>query len=49
MEGIGQLHGWQWVFILEGLAIIPLGLFTYVFLANIPEAVRCKIYDIGSH
>jgi hypothetical protein len=42
MQGIGGLKGWQWMFLLEGLPNIPLGVVTYLFLANIPDTVRCK-------
>jgi hypothetical protein len=42
MEGIRGLRGWQWMFLLEGLPNIPLGVITYLFLANIPATVQCK-------
>ncbi|CAF4610191.1 unnamed protein product [Rotaria sp. Silwood1] len=40
LNGINGRSGWSWIFLLEGLPIIPLGLITYCFLANIPETVR---------
>lgn len=39
---VDYIEGWRWILLLEGLPIIPLGLITYFFLANIPETVRCK-------
>ncbi|UJR19693.1 hypothetical protein I4U23_022827 [Adineta vaga] len=40
MNGIGGLKNWQWLYLLEGLPIIPLGIFTYLFLDNVPNAVQ---------
>ncbi|KAF9580614.1 hypothetical protein BGW38_002667 [Lunasporangiospora selenospora] len=37
MDGIAGLHGWQWIFILEGLPTILLTLVVYVFLPDLPE------------
>ncbi|CAF2127934.1 unnamed protein product [Rotaria magnacalcarata] len=34
------LRDWQWIFILEGLPIIVLGIIIYIFLGNIPETVQ---------
>lgn len=42
MKGLGGLAAWRWLFLLEGSPIIPLGVFTYLFLGNIPETVQCK-------
>ena len=41
MEEIGGLKDWQWMFLLEGAPIIPLGIITYFFLDNVPNAVQC--------
>ena len=43
MDGISGLHGWQWMFLIEGLPMIPLGIITFLFLSNIPNTVRCRI------
>jgi len=40
MEGILGLHGWQWMFILEGLPAVILGLVTLVVLQNRPVEAR---------
>ncbi|CAF4132409.1 unnamed protein product [Rotaria sp. Silwood2] len=40
MNGIGGLHGWQWIFILIGAPIILLAIITIFFLENISDAVR---------
>jgi hypothetical protein len=42
MEGICGLEDWRWLFLLEGLPIIPLGVITYLFLGSIPDTVQCK-------
>ncbi|PSR97456.1 high-affinity nicotinic acid transporter [Coniella lustricola] len=34
MNGAGGLAGWRWVFILEGLPAIFMGIYTYFFLPN---------------
>jgi MFS transporter, ACS family, tartrate transporter len=36
----GGLAGWQWMFLLEGLPAIVLGVLARIFLANGPEAAR---------
>ena len=43
MDGIRGLHGWQWMFLLEGLPMIPLGVVTFLFLSNVPNTVQCNI------
>ncbi|KAG0286597.1 hypothetical protein BGZ98_005022 [Dissophora globulifera] len=40
MEGIRNLHGWQWIFILEGLPTILLTTVVYFFLPDFPETAR---------
>ncbi len=37
-----NIHGWRWIFLLEGLPIIPLGFITFFFLEHIPDTVQCK-------
>ncbi|CAF3987336.1 unnamed protein product [Rotaria sordida] len=41
MKDIGGLKNWRWLFLLEGLPIIPLGVMTYLFLGSIPDTVQC--------
>lgn len=36
MEGIAGLHGWQWLFIIEAIPALVLGLFTLVWLPDRP-------------
>ena len=36
MEGIGGMHGWQWLFIVEGLPTVLIGLLLYRVLPNKP-------------
>ncbi|CAF2905422.1 unnamed protein product [Rotaria sp. Silwood2] len=40
MRDIAGLKDWQWIFLLEGLPIILLGIITYLFLGNIPDTVQ---------
>ncbi|EIW82847.1 MFS general substrate transporter [Coniophora puteana RWD-64-598 SS2] len=37
MEGIGGLHGWQWIFCLEGLATVLIASLAYFFMHDYPE------------
>src|ERR1700710_3148196 len=36
MEGIGGLHGWQWLFLIEAVPALVLGLLTLVWLPDRP-------------
>ncbi|KAG0310547.1 hypothetical protein BGZ99_000307 [Dissophora globulifera] len=40
MEGVRGLHGWQWIFILEGLPTVLLTIVVYFFLPDFPAAAR---------
>jgi len=37
MEGIGGLHGWQWIFCLEGLATVLVASASYFYMHDYPE------------
>ena len=37
MEGVGSLEGWNWIFILEGIATVIVGGFAYFFITNYPD------------
>ena len=37
MDGVRGLHGWQWIFILEGLPTVLLCFVTFMFLPDYPE------------
>ncbi|KAF9924827.1 hypothetical protein BGZ65_008124 [Modicella reniformis] len=37
MDGFGGLHGWQWIFILEGLPTVLLTIVVYLYLPDFPE------------
>uniref|UniRef100_UPI0033415953 MFS transporter n=1 Tax=Castellaniella defragrans TaxID=75697 RepID=UPI0033415953 len=39
-DGIGGWHGWQWMFVLEGLPTVLLGFLVYAVLADRPESAR---------
>ncbi len=40
MNGIGGLHGWQWLFFIEAIPAIVLGVVVFLFLPNSPK--DCK-------
>jgi D-galactonate transporter len=40
MEGLGGMHGWQWLFIVEGLPTVLLGFLLYRMLPNKPSEAR---------
>lgn len=42
MEGLQGLHGWQWIFILEGLPTLILAFACYFVLPDFPENAKCK-------
>jgi hypothetical protein len=42
MNGIHGLKSWQWMYLIEGLVMIPLGIAICLFLNNIPDTVQCK-------
>lgn len=37
MDGVGGYEGWRWIFILEGVATVALGLACFFFLIDSPE------------
>lgn len=40
MNGIWGLHGWQWMFILEGLPACVCGILTFTMLSDTPETAK---------
>ncbi len=40
MHGIGSLSGWQWLFILEGLPAVILGIVVFFYLTERPEKAK---------
>lgn len=43
MGGMAGLKSWQWMLLLEGSPMIPIGVVTYLFIDSVPNAVQCKI------
>ncbi len=37
MQDVGGLHGWQWLFVVEGVPTILCGIFAYFYLSNSPN------------
>ena len=40
MDGIRGYSSWRWVFILEGLTTILIGVISYLFMSDFPEDTR---------
>ena len=40
LRGIGGLTGWQWLFLVEGIPAVVLGVTTYLYLPNYPSEAR---------
>ena len=40
MEGLSGLHGWQWLFVLEGIPSLCLGIFTFFYLTDKPMQAK---------
>lgn len=45
MEGIAGRHGWQWIFIIEGLVPIAVSFVLYFILPDSPETARFLTKD----
>jgi len=45
LKGKGGLNGWQWIFTLEGVATVVLGIFTWLFVADFPDKARFLAED----
>lgn len=39
MDGVGHLHGWQWLFLVEGLLTVLMGVYLAMALASNPSKV----------
>lgn len=37
MDGLGGLHDWQWIFILEGIITIVAGVMSFWLIQNFPD------------
>ncbi|KAG2348123.1 MFS general substrate transporter [Suillus weaverae] len=40
MEGVGGLHGWQWIFCLEGIATVLVATFSFFYMHDYPETAK---------
>ncbi|KAG1857900.1 MFS general substrate transporter [Suillus tomentosus] len=40
MEGVGGLHGWQWIFCLEGTATVLVATLSFFFMHDYPETAK---------
>ncbi|PGH06774.1 hypothetical protein GX51_02215 [Blastomyces parvus] len=49
MEGIGNLRGWQWIFLLEGLFTVVFGILSFFVLPNNPDEVSLFSPEEAEH
>ncbi|KAG2145318.1 MFS general substrate transporter [Suillus bovinus] len=49
MEGIGGLHGWQWIFCLEGIATVLVAIFSFFHMHDYPETANFLTEPERSH
>ena len=40
LDGVAGLQGWQWLFLVEGLPAVVLGLVAFVYLTDRPEKAQ---------
>ncbi|CZT03175.1 related to transmembrane transporter Liz1p [Rhynchosporium agropyri] len=42
MEGMGNLRGWQWVFIIDGIITLPVAVFGFFYFPDIPTTTKAS-------
>ncbi|WVR05046.1 hypothetical protein IAU60_002058 [Kwoniella sp. DSM 27419] len=45
MSGLGNLYGWQWLFVLEGIPAVIVGVLVYFYLPDFPETAKFLTED----
>ncbi|KAH6963163.1 major facilitator superfamily domain-containing protein [Fusarium avenaceum] len=40
MRGMSGLHGWQWVFLIDGIITLPIAVFGFLYFPDIPENTK---------
>jgi len=40
MEGLAGLRGWRWIFIMEGIMTVVLGILGYMLIVDFPDKVH---------
>ncbi|PVI00992.1 pantothenate transporter liz1 [Periconia macrospinosa] len=40
MNGLGNLAGWQWVFLIDGIITLPIAIFGFLYFPDIPEITK---------
>lgn len=40
MDGVGGYHSWRWIFILEGICTVIIGIAAFFFVADFPDEAR---------
>ncbi|KAM0329542.1 hypothetical protein ACHAQA_004851 [Verticillium albo-atrum] len=42
MAGMGNLGGWQWVFLIDGIITLPIAVFGFLYFPDTPEKTKAK-------
>ena len=42
LDGVGHLHGWQWLFLVEGVLTVLMGIYLAMALASDPSKASCN-------
>ncbi|KAH7366940.1 pantothenate transporter liz1 [Plectosphaerella cucumerina] len=40
MNGMGNLHGWQWVFLIDGIITLPIAVFGFLYFPDTPDRTK---------
>jgi sugar phosphate permease len=40
MHGLADLNGWQWIFVIEGIFTVLLGILAYLYVPDFPDRNR---------
>jgi len=41
-DGVANYRGWRWIFIIEGIMTIAVGIYGYIFVVNFPDQLVHK-------
>ena len=44
LDGVGHLHGWQWLFLVEGVLTVLMGIYLAMALASDPSKA-CALWQ----
>jgi len=49
LDGKTGLHGWQWLFIIDGIISLPLAIGAFFMLPDVPEIAKVSISGYSLH